>query len=77
MSIPLVLTNGLGNGTFSTTIPLLVLEGYSIGEEVITVTYTAAGYSAKAGPERRSAKILAERRSAKIGPERRGGKIQK
>lgn len=40
MSIPTILTDGYGNGTFSTTIKEVVLMGYSIGA-VVALTVPA------------------------------------
>lgn len=40
MSIPTVVTGGFGNGTFTTTIALVVTMGYSISPEAIIWTAT-------------------------------------
>ena len=37
MAINTVVTAGFGNGTFAGTIPLVVLRGYAIGEEIPSV----------------------------------------
>ena len=37
MSIRDVVTGGFGNGTFTSTIPFTVTDGYSIGEAVATI----------------------------------------
>ena len=41
MSIPLIITNGIGNGTFSGQISKIVTMGFAIGEPAISVPVSA------------------------------------